>query len=105
MKTLIFAVAVAMTLSACDSVEDMREILDTQEQMRGMIEEEIGTLPLVSFNTRQGVLVDVSIGFEASEVADRSVSELVYVARKAVAGSFDQKPQAIYIQLVTDPEL
>ncbi len=100
----MLALITALTLTACDTVEDMREILDAEEQMRGMVEEEIGVLPLVAFNTDQGVLVDVSVAFNAGDVADRSVSELVYVARRAVKGSFDQKPRAIYIQLVTLPE-
>ena len=102
MKTIILAAAI-IWISACDTVEDMREILDAQEQMRGMVQEEIGVLPLVGFTTDQGVLIDVSVAFSASDVADRSVSELVYAARKAVADSFDQAPQVIYLQLVTQP--
>lgn len=104
MKTLILAIATAAWLTACDTVEDMREILDAQEQMRGMVEEEIGIQPLVGFTSDQGVLIDVSIAFNAGDVADRSVSELVYAARRAIAGSFDQEPQVIYLQLVAKPQ-
>lgn len=104
MKTLILSTVAALLLAGCDTVEDMREILDAQEQMRGMINEELGVLPLVGFNAEQGVLIDVSIAFNADSVADRSVSELMRAARHAVAGSFGEKPRAIYIQLVTQPE-
>lgn len=104
MKTIILALVAAALLASCDTVEDMREILDAQEQMRGMVEEEIGILPLVGFTTDQGVLIEVSVAFNARDVADRSVSELVHAARNAVAGSFDQQPQVIYLQLVAQPQ-
>ena len=103
MKTILFSLLAAALLAGCETVEDMREILDTQEQLRGMVEEEIGLTPLVGFNTNDGVLIDVSFALSADEVADRNVSELVHAARKAVAGTFEDKPRAIYIQLVTAP--
>lgn len=102
MKNLVLGIAFAVGLAGCDTVEDMRDILDTQEQMRGMIREDLGVLPLVGFNTRDGMLIDVSIALSASDVADRNVSELVRIARKAVRGSFEDEPHAIYIQIVTD---
>ncbi len=104
MKTIMLAFIAAALLTSCDTVEGTRDILDAQEQLRGMVEEEIGVLPLVQFNTKKGVLIDVSFAFGAQDVADRSVSELVHAARKAVAGSFEQKPRAIYLQLVTQPQ-
>ena len=101
MKTLILGIIAAVLLTSCDTVEDMRDILDVEEQLRGLAKEEIGVTPLVGFNSRGGVLIDVSFAFSANDVADRSVSELVRVAHKAVAKSFTEKPRAIYIQLVT----
>lgn len=103
MKTVIFGIIAAVLLTSCETVEDMREILDTQEQLRGMVQEEIGVQPLVGFNTNDGVLIDVSFALSGGDVADRNVSELVAAARKAVAGSFKDKPRAIYIQIVTAP--
>ena len=104
MKTILLTFIAAILLTSCDTVEGTRDILDAQEQLRGMVEEEIGVLPLVGFNTKKGVLVDVSFAFGAHDVADRSVSELVDAARRAVAGSFEQKPKVIYLQLVTQPK-
>ena len=104
MKSLILTIVAAFLLAGCDTVDDMRDILDAQEQMRGMINQELGVVPLVGFNAEKGVLIDVSIAFNADSVADRSVSELMRAARNAVAGSFGEKPRTIYIQLVTQPE-
>ena len=97
----MFGFLAALFLISCDSVEDMRDILDTEEQLRGLTHEEIGITPLVGFNARGGVLIDVSFAFSANDVADRGVSELVNVAHKVVAKSFQEKPRAIYIQIVT----
>ena len=103
MKSILLSLVAAALLAGCETVEDMREILDTQEQLRGLVEEEIGISPLVGFNTNDGVLIDVSFALSAEDVADRNVSELVHAARKAVTSTFEDKPRAIYIQLVTAP--
>ena len=97
MKTILTGLALVLLLSACDAVEGMRDMKDTQIQLKGLIGEEIGVEPLVGFNLDGGVLIDVSVGFSASEVRDRSVSELVRAVRSAVAASFKNKPLAIYI--------
>ena len=97
---LVFAIACV----SCDSVEDMRDMLDTQEQVKGLIKESIGVESLVGFNTKGGVLIDVSISMNADDVADRTVSALKRAARAAVKKSFDTKPRVIYIQIVTTAE-
>ena len=104
MKIILLGLALGIVLVGCDTVEDMRDMLDTQEQLRGIIKEEIGVEPLVGFNMNNGVLIDVSITLNADDVANRSVSELVRIARSAVKRSFESKPRAIYIQMATTAE-
>ena len=104
MKIILLGLALGIVLVGCDTVEDMRDMLDTQEQLRGIIKEEIGVEPLVGFNMNNGVLIDVSITLNADDVADKSVSELVRIARSAVKRSFESKPRAIYIQMATTAE-
>jgi hypothetical protein len=94
----------ALTLVGCDAVEGMRDMKDSQQTLKGMIREDLGVQSLVGFSLDNGVLVDVSFSFSASEVADLSVSELVRATRSAVDAAFKTKPQAIYIQLATTPE-
>lgn len=104
MKIILLGLVLGIVLTGCDTVEGMRDMLDTQEQLRGIIKEEIGVEPLVGFNMNNGVLIDVSITLNANDVADKSVSELVRIARSAVKRSFESKPRAIYIQMATTAE-
>jgi hypothetical protein len=104
MRIILLGLVLAIGLVGCDTVEDMRDMLDTQEQLRAIIEEEIGVESLVGFNINNGILIDVTITLNANDVADRSVSELVRIARSAVKRSFESKPRAIYIQMATTAE-
>jgi len=79
-------------------------MLDTQEQLKGIIMEEIGVQSLVGFNMNNGVLIDVTITLNAYDVANRRVSELEKIVRSAVKKSFKSKPRAIYIQVATTAE-
>ena len=88
-------------LAACETVEDRRDMLDTQSQLKEMIKDDIGVDSLVGFNLDQGVLIDVSFAFDSDSVADRTVSELRRAVRSAVRQSFETAPRAIYIQIAT----
>ena len=77
MKTLLTGALFALLLTACETVDNRREMKDAQVEIKGLIEEAIGVEPLVGFNLSGGALVDVSVGFNAGDVPDRSVSELV----------------------------
>lgn len=103
MRTILAAIGLAALLMGCDTVEGMRDMKDTQVELKGLIGEEIGVEPLVGFNLDGGVLIDVSVGFSAGDVRDRSVSELMRAVRRAVETSFKTRPQAIYIQLELGP--
>ena len=100
-QKLILGLIIAGALVACETVEDMRDMRDTQEQLKALIKESIGVEPQVGFNISNGTLIDVSIALNADEVADRTIAELKRAARSAVKKTFDSKPRAIYIQLAT----
>jgi hypothetical protein len=103
-KRILLGFVLAIALAGCDTVENMRDMLDTQEQLRAIVKEEIGVESLVGFNINNGVLIDVSITLNADDVADRSVSELARIARSAIKKSFESKPRAIYILIATTAE-
>jgi hypothetical protein len=104
MRIILLGLVLSIALVGCDTVEDMRDMIDTQEQLRGIIKENIGVESLVGFNINNGVLIDVTITLNANDVADRSVSELIRIARSAVKRSFESKPRTIYIQMATTAE-
>lgn len=104
MRIILLGLVLVNALVGCDTVEDMRDMLDTQEQLRAIIQEDIGVESMVGFNINNSVLIDVTITLNANDVADRSVVELVRIARSAVKRSFESKPRAIYIQIATTAE-
>ena len=104
MKTILTGLAFVIAVAGCDTVEGMRDMKDTQEQLKEIIKEEIGVESFVGININNGILIDVSIILNAQDVADRSVSELERVARTAVKRSFESKPRVIYIQIATTAE-
>lgn len=104
MKSVLAGLACALLLVACDTVEGMREMKDAESEMKGLIREAIGVDTLVGFSIDNGVLIDVSVSFSASEVQDRSVAELVRATRSAVQSSFATAPRAIYIQIATSAD-
>jgi len=104
MKRLIPVLFCALALTACETVENRRDMLDTQEQLQQIIKEEFGLESLAGFNLNNSVLIDVTIGFESTAVADKTVSELERIARYAINKSFDKKPRAIYIQIAAAGE-
>ena len=104
MSKILLGIFLSITLLACDTVEGMRDLVDTQVQLRGIMQEELGIETLVGFNYDGETLIDVTFSMNAGEVADKSVTELERVARSAVKRTFDSKPRAIYIQLVTTAE-
>ncbi len=104
MRISLLGLVLTMVVAGCDTVESMRDTIDTQEQLKGLIKEQIGVESLVRFNISNGTLIDVSITLNARDVADRSVHELERMARFAVKKSFESKPRAIYIQIATTAE-
>ena len=102
-KTLL-GLVLAIVLAGCDTVEDMRDMIDAKEELKGIIKEEVGVESMVGFNINNGVLIDVSISLNAKDVADKSVPELEKIARSAVKRTFESKPRTIYIQIVTTAE-
>lgn len=102
-KTLL-GLVLAITLAGCDTVEDMRDMMDARYQLEGIIKEELGIESRVGFNMNNGVLIDVSISLNAKDAAGKCVPELEKIAQSAVEKSFDSKPRAIYIQIVTTAE-
>jgi len=103
-ERILLGFALLITLAGCDTVEGMRDMLDTNEQLRAIVKEELGVESRVGFNMSNGVLIDVSITLNANDVADRSVSELTRIARSAVKKSFESKPREIYILIATTAE-
>jgi hypothetical protein len=103
-RIILLGFVLAIALAGCETVENRREMLDTQVQLRAMIKEELGVESLVGFNMNNGVLIDVSITLNADDVADRSVSELTRIAKSVISKSFESKPRAIYIQIATTAE-
>ena len=104
LKNLLMGLVISSILSGCDTVEGMRDIKDTQDQLNGIIMQELGVESLVGFNMTGTVLTDVTVVLNAKDVAYKSVPELERIVQSAVKRSFEKEPRAIYIQLATTAE-
>lgn len=101
MMKILLLVVLAVTLAGCDAVEGMRDTMDIQEEVKGIIEEATGAESQVRFGFKGDKLSEVSVSLAAGEVSDKRVAEVEELVRYAVSQAFEEVPQVIYIQLVT----
>jgi hypothetical protein len=59
-----------LALAGCDTVDGMRDMKDTQVQLKAIIKEEIGVESIVGFSINDGVVIDVTIVVNAKDVAN-----------------------------------
>jgi len=101
MKTYILLVASFLLLAGCDAITDMKGMFEKQEAVQNLVMEKYGWESQVGFNMNNGILTQVTLVLNASEVGNEKVSSLEKIARQVIAASFASKPNAIYIQIAT----
>jgi len=102
-----FRVALLLTtlcLSACDSVNDMKGLLEKQSIAHEFVKKEYGINSQIGFNFHNGIFTQVSLLVAADDVRTKSIDELETIAQEMVDHTFDSKPRVIYIQLAIKPD-
>ena len=99
MKRMLIGLITILALLGCDSLQDMTEVFEKQGLAQDTIKEKTGWDSQVGFNIHNGLLTNVSVTLNASDVRDKKVSELEEIVRKVVLETFKSKPQAIFIQI------
>jgi predicted small secreted protein len=103
MRNSLSIVLVALLLAACDTFEGMQDVFDTQKLVQTEIEKKYGWETQVAFRIENDVLIQVTVTFEANAVRDESVGRLEEIVLEAVAGSFENAPEVVYIQIASRP--
>jgi hypothetical protein len=102
-ETMRCLMALMLTVSllslSCNAVSDMKGMFEKQELVQKAIEEKYNLHSQVGWKINNGVLTHVTVAFAADEVRDRKVSDLMGIAREAVASSFKSTPQVLNVQI------
>jgi len=98
-KTLILLLAILL-LSSCGFVDDMQDMLEKQQRLSDKIKRDFGWDANIGWNISNGTLTQVTISFSPDDIAQEKVGELKAKIDKLVAQSFEQKPQALIIQII-----
>ena len=104
MKTKLLAFLCVCFLTACDAVQDMQGLFEKQALIQTAVRDKYGWDVQVGWNMHNGILTQVTIGFDAEQVRHEAVSTLEHAALYAVAESFKSTPKAIIISIITEPE-
>lgn len=78
-------------------------MFEKYELAREYVKTKYGLESQLGFNIKNGVLTDVTLVFNAKDVKSKTVSELEAIAQDTTKEIFKSTPQALVIQLVTNP--
>jgi hypothetical protein len=95
----------ALVLAACDTFEGMQDVFDTQELVQTEIKEKYGWDTQIAFRIENDVLIQATVAFEADAVRDESIGRLEEIVLETVAGSFENTPELVYIQIASRPRV
>ncbi len=99
----VLTVLVLTGLTGCDALQDMQGMFEKQEILQKIIRERHGWRTSVGWNMRNGRLTQVTVTFDAAEVAAEPVHSLVEAAGDAVRQTFKSTPGVIYVQVASRP--
>ncbi len=90
------ALALVLTLAACDAVNTMTDGFKHAQAVENDLQGSTGVKPNVGFNWRNGTLVQVTVTFPRL-IESKPLHELAEAARAAVGREFKQTPEYILI--------
>jgi len=103
MRNTFLACFVAVTLTACGPVSTMTQGWQQSQAVASDLQQSVGSKPFVGFNWRNGVLASVTINFDGVP-KQKSLAEIVELARASVKSHFRQKPNEILVGFAIRPE-
>jgi len=96
MVRIAAALALVLTLAACDAVNTMTDGFNHAKAVENDLAGSIGVKPSVGFNWRNGSLVQVTVMFPRI-VESKPLHELAEAARAAVGREFKQTPDSVVL--------
>lgn len=104
MRGFFLTIFLILLLQGCDVVVDMKGMFEKQEMVKELIKTKYGWESELGFNIKNGVLTDVTVLLNASEVRGETVEKLEKIIAEVVVSVFKSKPKVIYIQIAIRSE-
>ncbi|ESP91413.1 MULTISPECIES: hypothetical protein [Pseudoalteromonas] len=105
MRSVIAIFFMLILLPGCDIGEGISGMLEKQKLAEQHIKSKYGWESNFGYSIVNGELQQVTLVVFSNEVRQTTVEDLELAAAEAVTLAFDEKPQAIFIQIVSQPEL
>ena len=99
MFKIVAALAIALTLAACDAVNTVTEGAAHARAVESDLEKSTGVKPRVGFNWNNGRLTSVTVQYP-SIVQSPPLNDLARAVRASVEGQFKQTPENIVLAFV-----
>ncbi|MBQ4835794.1 hypothetical protein [Pseudoalteromonas luteoviolacea] len=104
MRSVIAIFLMLILLQGCDIGGSISGMLEKQQLAEQHIKSKYGWESKFGYSIVNGTLQQVTLIVFSNDVRQTTVAELEHAAAEAVSLAFDDKPQAIFIQIVTQPE-
>jgi len=99
MCKIVAALAIALTLAACDAVNTVTEGAAHARAVESDLEKTTGVKPRVGFNWNNGRLTSVTVQYPGI-VQSPPLSDLAKTVRASVESRFKQTPESIVLAFV-----
>jgi hypothetical protein len=96
MFKIVAALAIALTLAACDAVNTVTEGSAHARAVESDLEKATGVKPQVGFNWRNGRLASVTVQYPGL-VESQRLGDLAKTVRSSVTAQFKQTPENIVL--------
>ena len=101
MQRLLVIACLVLFCSSCGLVDDMKDMMEKQQRLTQKIKHDFGWDAVIGWNINNGTLTQVTVTFSDDDVNGEKVVDLKAKLENLINQSFDQKPKAIIIQLIT----
>jgi len=104
MQKPILIFLLALLIMGCDLASDMQEMNKKQADLQQVFQDTHGWEAQIGWNIHNGVFTRLTVRLDAGEIGDRTVSHVVAAAKEAAAKVFQERPEVLVVQVVSNYE-
>jgi major membrane immunogen (membrane-anchored lipoprotein) len=103
MNAILSLLLCSLVLAGCGFVEDVKGMMEKAQAVSKAIKDKHGWDTQVGWNMNNGKLTNVTVLFQAKEVREQKIAALEAAATEAIAKTLTAKPEALILQVVSQP--